>query len=380
MYIFFIICFSILFIELRFGKSLASPSSLVCISSIVGVLFAYIGGKFYAFYQISDSVYIIYSVCLFLFYIPSLFFLRYRQCKKKVLASKPFYKIDFMLFFIFLLLVILHLIASFRFGFLGSESFEKKYSMGVGAHGLNFLIVLSTFSLLYIRKKLLPLLFVLVSFLLIFVSGTKYHILFIISIVLLSFLYKKPTYNNIVKTAVLVCLLVFFMFAGNYFIGFILRGASMDNFMSFVVGHFAKYIGGGFIAMGRIIDSGDIVPHFLYSEIPNNFNEMILISRKIDEFTNVYTLFGSLLLSHGYFSLFFHIIIISVLSNIIFYSIKNKYSFLFYAFFIGSPLLMTFFNYYWHLENIWEWAFWAILLGFIKSKQTRFILCRYFKK
>ncbi|MBR4267260.1 MAG: oligosaccharide repeat unit polymerase [Bacteroidales bacterium] len=382
-YLFLFICFFIILCELKGGKSLASPSSLVSISSLIGLFFAYIGEKFYSFYPVSNFVYALYSGCLLLFYVPSIFFYKYKEKRKYVLIERNFSSLDFYLMLILIVIGIVHLYKTLSCGFIGSESFENQYSRGLGAHNLNLIICFSAFYLLFIKKKIFSLLLFILLFILIFLSGTKYHILFVISAFLIKFLYTRPSAKKIIKLSVIICIVVFAMFMANYFINFLLKGYSMDNFFSFVMGHFAKYIGGGFIAVGRIIEHEDIMPSLFNSQVSSGFESYILISSKVEEYTNVYTLFGGILLSYGYIRLIIFTLVLSIVSNIIYYGISNKFTFLAYSFFIGIPLLMTFFSPYWGLFNVWEWAILSIILGFLLSKKNYKIykyLCRYLKK
>lgn len=366
------ICVCIIFIERKRQKSFVSPAILAALSTMVGVLFAHIGYLFYDFYPISDSVYMIYSVCLIIFSIPSLFF------QNNILSINTISKqskIDIkcaILYLILFVCAILHLIKNLKYGNVGSEEFEANYSRGLGAHTLNLLIVLVTYSLLFHKKNLLMLLFIGISFVFIFLSGTKYHILFILAAYLLKYLHKQKRFSEILKLCAYIGVLGFLFFTLNYFVGFLLRGSNMDGFVKFAIGHFAKYIGGGFIALGRVLDGNFVTPHILGSDSELLDDLYVAVSATIEETTNVYTLFGYFLLKYGYFPMFSIVWILGWIAHTLYNAMSNRYFFLFYSFITGIELFMTFFSPYWKLLNVWEWAIYSIFLKMLLTANFKF--------
>lgn len=358
--LYFLLAIVIFFYHKNKKIAYSTPACIVTFSIFVGLFFAEVGGLFFDFLEVSNIFYIISFIVCLIFFAPMFF------CKKNIGAKREYKKSIFQnnikLIYIFLFIVLtVHFARCMSFGSVGSELFEYNYSRHLGAHFLNLLIVAIAYTICFmpVRKNII---FIVIGLFFVFLSGTKYHLIFIFATCFIIFMHRKPRFRKIFKIVFFIFFTILSVFIINYFVGFKLRGISTDNFLEFVIVHFLKYVGGATIAFGEIIENDLIKIDFFNSYISSTFTEFIGISSSVDEITNVYTSFGSFLFEYGYLKTLMIFIIGSCLFNFLyFYRLKTSSSLLAYSFFVGTPLLMTFFSSFWVLTNIFEWGFLALI-------------------
>lgn len=357
----------IFFIEYKKYKTFISPASLSILSYTIAIVVALIGEKIFNYKAISDNVYFIILLSIIVTWIPSfMFHARNPQNYKIIDIQFVKRKVSFsnqIIFFSLIVLSTIGLFFSLKNGKPGSEQFELQYSHGIFAHIRNLFSVIITY-LLCFKPKTKKIIFVTIFCLsCVFLSGTKYHLYFIFFPILIMYL-KRPTLKKMITLLIISVAICVFIFASNYLIGFLLRGSKIENFGSFVFNHLCKYIGGGLIGFSEYLNGAKSFSRGFY-----------WIDTVHIESSNVYTLIGGFFFKYGWCSLL-NMFIIGVFGYLIFWTMlqtvtKNKKEiiFLFYCYLIGIPMLLSFFASYYGLSNIWEFAFFSLLIYIILQER-----------
>lgn len=352
----------ILFIEYKKYRSFSSPAALSVLSYTVAIVAAFLGKRFFKYQSISDYCYFIILVSIIVVWLPSFMFYA-NSAKTHELKScfVPSFSNN-AIFLLLLGLLVIGVYGSLRYGGIGSETFENQYSHGIFAHIRNLFSVIITYLLCFSKKTKKVVIVIMAGVFFVFLSGTKYH-LFFIFLPLLIMQLRKPTMKKMFFLAQIGGLVCIFLFAVNYFVGFLLRGMKVDNFNSFIINHLLKYIGGGLIGFSEYLNN-----------IPAYSNGFRWIDTAQLESTNVYTLIGGYFMSDGYIGLVY-IFIISIIGYLAFFliqysSIKQKdFVFLFYCYLFGIPMLLSFFASYYGLLNIWEMSFFSLFIFVLLQKR-----------
>jgi hypothetical protein len=372
-FLFLIECLTILYCEKVRWKNLVSPSALMAFSYIGAMLLAFIGNIFYNYYIISDFVFFLLALSLLAFWTPGLLF-NIKQKKLTIGYKKKNLFIEYFLLFLLLSVVFMLILNMIRGGYvLGSEEFQSAYSRGLVAHLLNLLIVFFTYFLCFRRKDFIASILITLSFLLIFISGTKYHIIFPFLAWFIHSLFKNTTYKKMMQLLFSIIIIVFVLFATNYYIGFLLIKTDMNfDFIHFILNHILKYISGGFISLSRILELNYVHLEFFQNK-ETHFDPSIFISTGRFEVTNVRGLLGSFLLSRGYFTTYIYFFTLGFIFNYSYVRLlkaDNAFFFLVYCFFIAVPMLLNFFANYYTLFNLWEWAIFSIFISILLNHKT----------
>ena len=172
-----------------------------------------------------------------------------------------------------------------------------------------------------------------------------------------------------------ICLLgVFFVFALNYFLGFIFRNTLDANFFKFITNHFLKYVSGGLIGFSELLSG---------AETHGFKNAFVYIDSVRIEDTNVFSIIGYYFLRSS-FGYLVNIVCLSVSGYLVLFVLngskigsKKNGLFLFYTFFWGNCLFLSFFSPFYLLSNVWEWAILACLSIIYMSPNFANVFLKY---
>lgn len=365
-WLFLFVAFPILFYEIKKYKTFISPTILTIFSYTVAVVLAIIGKYVFGYIPVSNKMYMVLTLAIYVTWIPSLFF----SCHSRQIIvfekQQTAYSVN-IITIILLLLICLLFLDKLKYGSVGSELFETNYSHGIFAHLLILYSVIATYILCFIKKKLIDYVFIVTALFFVFLSGVKYHIIFIFLVYILKQLIVVSK-NKVLHIGFICFILVFFIFSLNYFVGFMLRNGSVDEnaFINFAFNHFLKYVSGGIIGFSTIMD-GAI----------RDSGGFVAIDMSGMQTTNVYSLIGQYILNYGYLGGFLILFLHSSSAYFFFYKSmteKNlfyrKSYFMFYAFFFGVPFFLSFFAPYHGLLRVWEWGFWSLLISIIQNYKS----------
>lgn len=358
---FIVFCFPIVIIEYKKYKTFISPVILMIFSIGAAIILLLFGQYYFDYLQVSLEVQFLLIISIYITWLPSVF-LPVKKTEPTDFELINFNRESKYLIMFFLFIIFIFFIGKIRYAPIGSEDFESNYSHGVFAHLNNLLTVLVTFTLCFSKKKPFSIFLIIVGTILAFLSGTKYHIIFIFLVYVLKRLYV-PNKRSFFKMVIICLLGVFLLFTFNYLVNFFIRGTLNNSFFKFAFNHFLKYVSGGLLGFSQILkgtyswDRG-----FVYIDSVNV------------EATNVYTFFGALFFKYNFasFVLIFIIATFAYLSFGLFIFQKNQFKknicFLFYSFFFGTQMFLAFFSSYYKLSNLYEYAFFSIILYFLLQK------------
>lgn len=358
---FIILCFPIVFIEYKKYKTIISPVVLMIISITTAIVLLLIGQYYFDYLQVSYEVQFLLILSIYITWLPSIF-LPVKKTKNIDFESVA-YNIESKYLIILLLIVtFIFFIGKIKFAPIGSEEFETNYSHGIFAHLNNLIIVLVTYTFCFTKKSFFSLLLILIGAILVFLSGTKYHIIFIFLVYVIKRLYI-PNKRIFVKIGIICLVGIFLLFTVNYLVNFIIRGTLDNTFFKFALNHFLKYVSGGLLGFSQMLKGA-----YTWDR------GFVFIDTTHIEATNVYTFFGSFFVRYNYLSLLF-IFIISLFSYLAFglfifeqNEFRKRIFFLFYAFFFGTQMFLSFFSSYYKLSNFYEYAFFSCFLYFFFQK------------
>lgn len=255
---------------------------------------------------------------------------------------------------------------------------------------LGWILALKTFdSRIKVRERIVDFFLCLSIIIVLFLSTVKAHAaIFAIGLFVVScFMNKK----NIVRGGIVLILLVFLMFFGNYAIRWFAVDSSIPT-LDFTLRHFWKYVAGGTINMNGTALSGTTKYNFfdywihVLSPIPNEFLSMVglkithsgsfpyltpmaSVSPKYDELSNVINLFG-FFYGEGGINIFGFIINTAIFAYVTEWASSNARNPKSLVRFIISICILTyaflsFFSLYYATSGFWQIMFYSALLSWI---------------
>ena len=342
-------------------------------SITAAIILLLIGQYFFDYLQVSYEVQFLLILSIYITWLPSIF-LPVKKTKNIDFESDAYTIESKYLIILLLIVTFIFFLDKIRFAPIGSEEFETNYSHGIFAHLNNLIIVLVTYTFCFSKKNFFSILLIIIGTILAFLSGTKYHVIFIFLVYVIKRLYISN--KQIFIKMGIVCLIgVFLLFAVNYIINFFIRGTLDNTFLKFTFNHFLKYVSGGLIGFSQMLKGA-----YTWDR------GFVFIDSTQIEATNVYTFFGSFFMKYNIIS-FLLIFVISSSAYLAFglfafeeNQLRKRVLFLFYAFFFGTQMFLSFFSSYYKLSNFYEYAFFSILLYFLLQKKvgkTIFFFRRY---
>lgn len=350
----------------------------------------------FGFYKIEDKTLLIYSLAFIIFFVgarlayASTFHYTVTIDSRGNLESYNVRKMKNFLYVVFFI-GLTKLLFAVKTGRIISE--EGYMGKGFVGHLLAFSMALVPIVFLYWtynKKKMSYLLAVIGIATITFSSFIKYNV---ISLVVIVFLFLSMNRKEVVKRAViLLVLIVFIIFIGNYAIGFYLQNASVQS--SFYLYHFWKYCGGALINANNYYNNGFVENIGIFYKLmiylcalPNMFlslvNERVFgweefdfsthVIAKNGQSTNVIDAVTRLFPSHGdILEVFLWVIVIFFIGFIfmrIYLKEKKKALSTVLPIFLTYFVFFSFFGTFYMQSGPWETLVWAILVPrfFIKK-------------
>ena len=403
-FIFVFISFALMYIDYKETGALFTPFTVVAFPIVILSLYIEFIGSIRGYYNVTLDAYVFLLLNFIFIWLPGqLFFLATfgkLKFKNGFEQVKSFIQKNaiFLLFLLWVAIIaglfdLFSFIHQYGITLITSKIFKETYGRGILGHLVNlgypsFLLLVSYIPARVNRKIVLGSIF-LMAFV-IFVSQTKYHLIIPLTTILIlkSFITKKKgiIYKNLVLGGVLISLIFF----ATYFFGFAIA-YGYDNALSsivFIFSHFECYIIGGPIALGKCLSTYNqnfnikylfAVPVNIYHWI--NGSKEYITSPGIDVLniswvpisetatTNIYTMFGAVYLTLGYWGTLFFSLILGIISYGIYYiTMKTKkIGWIILNSWLLGTLTVSFFSYYFYLLLIWEVAFYSLVIPFLSS-------------
>ena len=255
---------------------------------------------------------------------------------------------------------------------------KDKFSSGIISHVVNIanaviIVVFSNTLIIYkdIKKISKKIIFICILWILFLLVGTaKYTLMMFVGSLII--IYARIFPENIKLYRIIIIAILFpILFIVVYMIRFISNGLSFSELpFEFIISHLSYYLVSPFYAFSNIIENnitGSIGIGIVLAPIINVvriiFNEPTIstIANFISigngsKSTNVFTLFGAIQYEVGYLGTIIILIILSSCIYLLYY--KNLYNpsavnIALYSY-LGSSLLIAFFNCFYGVLNVWE--------------------------
>ena len=264
-----------------------------------------------------------------------------------------------------------------RFSIANLNNFKSNFSYGIIAHLINFESVLLLINYASTNNNIISKLFkwfVFIWLLFLTIANAKYSMLiFAVGILFTHILSGK---KHIKFSTILIGLLIassgFFL---TYIIRFISQGYTITTVpYEFIFKHFNYYLTGGFYAFGKVLkgtalSDASVGFGIFLAPIINVWNALVgkpsisTISKFTNinmgsgySSTNVYTLFGALILESGWLGLLMCLCIIAIIAYSLYVDYIYNYTNVGVAFYsyVCATLVFSFFNCFYGTLNIWE--------------------------
>lgn len=269
-------------------------------------------------------------------------------------------------------------------------SLKSIFSSGIVAHLVNimnaiFIVAFNNILIVYKNTRKLKrsqIIIYLIWTLFLLASTTKYMLMMFVASLVISYLNVFPEKVKLYK--IILWISVFpLLFILVYTMRFISTGLELSELpFEFIISHLKHYITGSFYAFSQVIENGlrgDIGLGIIFAPILNIFNIMFgenLISTVADFInigsgleTNVFTMFGAFQYEAGVLGTILIIIIIGLFIFINYYKNLSKSTVTKLALYsyLGSSLVISFFNSFHGTLNVWEITIVIILIGHLEK-------------
>ena len=324
-----------------------------------------------------------------------------RKLVIKTNGGRYFYLVklsNFIIIVSVLLLIGMYLI-KFKTLFINTDDFKTFFSMGIQGHLVNLITVLFLYVFSSRKHKFMHLMALVWVIFLALASAKYIMIIYSFSLLMVSYFKKKFKFKHLM----LMLLIIASLFVVTYILRSIFNGEEVD--LSFIFRHFNYYLTGSFYSFSKVLTTnvgqtqnvgiGIILAPLInvMKLLAGDSNYISSISKFIEvdinssyKSTNVFTLFGSIIMETNIAVAIVFVIFLSIISYILLYLLKRRnssFTIILYSF-VMATLFCSFFNCFYGTLNLFEIVVIIVGIEFVNYLYNRIFMpkrkCRFVQK
>ena len=286
---------------------------------------------------------------------------------------------DILKFFLVVALFVLVVLVVFTYKKLGNihdESFSSALSYGVVGHFFVFLTVAAPIFLFFKKKiDLMSVVIISLSIILLFLKQVKSWVVIPVLFYALLYYYSgrmkvwKTIFFKFIFLIIVLCFVFFMIYFINHlsYSGFQLTMTLVNDSISSTFTHFLSYLFAGILGLSELLKTKNIFFdngnwHYLVLTFSNIFSviqgntpdsavvdQFFVINEQFSKSSNVFTLWGTLLLRAGWIAFFIYPVLIGILTAFLVFFRTSLVFFLLFCYAVSFLGLAWFDYYYFHL-------------------------------